>query len=168
MSGIGISKGEGFAVQNSEEQGNEHARRGIGCYHIIGISENLGGQGLMGGTGPYDHPGQSHEQGGRYAFSCHVCDYQSMIAMRKSDKVVEVASHLHGRDGHCRHLEVGDIRRRFGNKASLYLRGDMKLRPGPLQLLLHDPPLSHVPNRLYRTYCIADLIAEGSGLGQKI
>ncbi len=168
VAGIGIFEGEGLSVQNPEEQGDEHARCGIRGNHIIGISENFCGQGLLGGTGPYDHPGQSHEQGGRYALSGHVCNYQSMMAMGKGDKVVKVASHLHSRDGHCRYLEIGYIRRGFGNKASLYLRGDMKLRPVPLQLLLHDPPLSHVPNRLYRPHGISDLVAEGSGLGQKI
>jgi len=88
--------------------------------------------------------------------------------MGKSNEVIEVASHLHSRDGNCRHLEVGYFRRCLGNKALLDLSRHMKLRPGPLQLLLHYPPLRHVPDRLYGSHGIADLIAESSGLGQKV
>ena len=130
VAGIGVGQTTGLYIENSHQQGNEHAVGIVPAQDIIDFKYNLihflGGL----GTGFDQCPGDGHEQGRRYPLVRYITNGKAQVIVVQEKKVIKIPAHLPGRLKQCMEVKLRAFRvgrKNLGQNTQLDIPGHIEL-----------------------------------------
>ncbi len=142
MSRVRVQQFAGPDVQDTRENGHEHALVVVGAQFVVDVGEDARCRTVIGGS-RFDHRlGHGHKQCRRHALTRYVADAKAEPLLVDEIVIVKIASDLTGRFERRKDRElsvIGEGRKNQRYHAHLNFPADIQLVLHSVSLILDDP-----------------------------